>query len=143
MKVLICVALLLSGCHSHHRIAPEELRKLDGFRKGDEVKLLDLIGRGIVFTADTPLLIVVPGRKIYAKFVEIDVVDNTFRGITDGGAEISGNMYDVTAAAVSILSGGRIFGWTMVVFGGVAAFVIVVVVVVVVYQLEVAVVLIL
>lgn len=130
MKVLICLAILLSGCHRNHRIAPEELRKLDGFRKGDKVKLIDLAGREIVFTAGTALLIVVPERKVYARFVEIEVVGNTFRGITDGGAEIWENIYDVTAAAVTILSGGRIFGFTMVAVGGVAIVALVVVAIV-------------
>ena len=123
MKVLICLAILLSGCHRNHRIAPEELRKLDGFRQGDEVKLIDLFGRGIVFTADTPLLIVVPGRNIFQEFAEINVVDNIFKGITDWGEHITVNIDEVTAAVVPILSGRRIFGWTMAGVGVASVFV--------------------
>ena len=123
MKVLICLAILLSGCHRKHRIAPEELRKLDGLRKGDKVKLIDLFGRGIVFTTDTPLLLVVSGRKIYQEFAEINVVDNIFKGITDWGEHITVNIDEVTAAVVPILSGRRILGWTMAGVGVASVFV--------------------
>ena len=118
---LIGLAVLLSGCHTSHLITRMELRKLDGFRKGDEVKLRDYSGRVIVFTADTPLIIIVPGRRLDVKYVEIEVVDNKFRGITNEGADISFDINEVRAAAVEFFSVWFILGLTMVGVGGVVA----------------------
>ncbi|MCZ6602864.1 MAG: hypothetical protein O6952_07655 [Planctomycetota bacterium] len=123
---LVGLAVLLSGCHTSHLITRMELRKLDGFRKGDEVNLLDYSGKVIVFTADTPLIIIVPGRRLDVKYVEIEVVDNEFRGITNEGADISFDINEVRAAAVYLFSGWSLFGWTMVGVGGAVAVTIVV-----------------
>ncbi|MCZ6689512.1 MAG: hypothetical protein O7H41_07920 [Planctomycetota bacterium] len=84
------------------------------------MKLTDLHARVIVFTANTPLLIVLPGNTIYQEFVKIDVTDNIFRGMNDWGEWFTVNVDEVTSAGVKLFSGWRTFGLAMIIVGGAA-----------------------
>ena len=114
IMALLVLALCLMGCHRNHRIDPSELLKLDGFYAGDEIPLTDLASREIRLTSSTPITFVLQTRmRIHDRYVSISITDGVFKGTTVDGRESAVRLSDVEAAAVSILSTGKVIGFAI------------------------------
>lgn len=118
ISLLLGLAVATAGCHAHHKVDKEELVKLDGFRAGDEVLLTDLYDREIVYTWKNPIVFVLEGDDVVGnRYAGIDLEDGTFVGTRTDGEIVRISLDEVETIAISILSGKRVFAYTMIPVG--------------------------
>lgn len=120
---LLCLAVAASGCHRHHRISTSEIVKLDGFKTGEEVSIVDIDGRDRIFTGSTPLTFHLQnGDFIQTTFSVIEVDEGIFRGYSPKGL-ITVTLNDVEQVWISILREDLVIGLTVLVAIGVILFI--------------------
>ena len=117
---VLCAALLASGCRSTVIIPRRQLRNLDGFTEGEVRYFYDAQGRTIPFTSSTPLLLLTNSRgHVSQRFVEIEVDQETFRGLTPEGYPFTLELGDIAQIRMVVGRPGKTIGITMAIVGGV------------------------
>ena len=88
--VLLCsLALLGHGCLRIHSLAPEEIRKLDGFTEEDRVTLRDTVGSPVVFSRTASMWFVTAQQRLGPwNFAEVKIEGDRVSARLQGGAEV-------------------------------------------------------
>lgn len=83
------LSLLAPGCLRVHSIAPEEIRKLDGFTEKDRVELRDTIGKPVVFSREASLWVITGQQRLGPwNFLEIRVGEEEVSARLQGGPRV-------------------------------------------------------